>query len=340
MAAVAIEAAGQRVRNCIITIAGAPASQAWRSAAWLPLHHALSASDGSVQVLPYHYDLRSCGLAQHGAQLAEVLSDFRGLQAAAARTLASSDAPTGLPPQDDYPTLSIVTHGLGALVLRAAFAHMHGGSSCAPSSVALHHAVLLAPPNRGSALTRRLFSHAAGRAALRAWCGTHVAEELGTCGSDYFDSLGFLPAHTRVLILAGISPSSLIMRAAARGYPPRSVGDGVLSVAETDMLIAPPDAQQGQGAHGYATAWLERELMRNASAHGGMQHAADRAHAPMPSHAVRVCVAPAGHHSLLLHPRVWALTRAFIRGDTSVYARAQRLMWERPYVRTRRDDVL
>ena len=116
--------------------------------------------------------------------------------------------------------VSFVTHSLGGLVVRAAL----NRPDC-PAEARRGRAVLLAPPNRGSALARKL----SGAAPVRWVFGRHAGRELMETPEDGFDALGVFPDSCEVLVLAG-----------AAGANPWIPGpdDGKVGVEETRLRTA------------------------------------------------------------------------------------------------------
>jgi pimeloyl-ACP methyl ester carboxylesterase len=111
--------------------------------------------------------------------------------------------------------ISFVTHSLGGLVVRAAL----NRPDC-PAEARRGRVALLAPPNRGSVLARRL----SGFPPARWVFGSHAGRELMTSGD--FDRLGAFPEGLPVLVLAGDA-----------GWNPWIPGpdDGKVGVGETPL---------------------------------------------------------------------------------------------------------
>ncbi len=90
--------------------------------------------------------------------------------------------------------IAFVTHSLGGLVVRAAL----NRPDC-PQEALHGRIVLLAPPNRGSAMARKL----SGLFPARWVFGNHAGRELMETPEDGFDRLGTFPEGVQVLVLAG-----------------------------------------------------------------------------------------------------------------------------------------
>jgi hypothetical protein len=90
--------------------------------------------------------------------------------------------------------ISFATHSLGGLVVRVAL----NRPDC-PAEARQGRVALLAPPNRGSALARRLLGFAPARWVF----GRQAGRELMETPEDGFDALGNFPSSCEVLVLAG-----------------------------------------------------------------------------------------------------------------------------------------
>lgn len=115
--------------------------------------------------------------------------------------------------------VSFVTHSLGAIVLRAALAR--GGEWS--TRLELGRAVLMAAPNQGSALSRRLAAHPLARHPFR-WFAGPTAIELGRAGQQ------LPPPPLPFALIAGA-------RGTPKGWNPLLAGDddGIVTVAETRL---------------------------------------------------------------------------------------------------------
>lgn len=132
--------------------------------------------------------------------------------------------------------LHFVTHGTGALVLRAAL-------SCRDWNGVQSRVVMLAPPNRGSVAARRLWQQhqRLGRPLLQQLLGDSIAQELGEGDAAHFDAYGGMPASFRTWVVAGsglLSPlQERLNIPGLRGgalIPPRyGPHDGLVAVADT-----------------------------------------------------------------------------------------------------------
>lgn len=118
--------------------------------------------------------------------------------------------------------VSFVTHSLGAIVLRAALAR--GGEWS--TRLELGRAVLLAAPNQGSALSRRLAAHPMTRHPFR-WLAGPTAIQLGHVGRE------LPPPPLPFALIAGA-------RGTPHGWNPLLEGDddGIVTVAETRLTGA------------------------------------------------------------------------------------------------------
>ncbi len=90
--------------------------------------------------------------------------------------------------------ISFVTHSMGGLIVRCAL----NDPDC-PSEAKQGRAVLIAPPNRGSVLARKLNKYALPKTIL----GKKAGSQLMTTLPDGFDALGDFPSDMPVLVIAG-----------------------------------------------------------------------------------------------------------------------------------------
>ncbi len=90
--------------------------------------------------------------------------------------------------------INFVTHSMGGLIVRSALNH----PDC-PQGAKKGKAVLLAPPNRGSAFGRRLNRNS----VVREIVGEYSGKQLLTTPLDGFDYLGAFPEQVDVLVIAG-----------------------------------------------------------------------------------------------------------------------------------------
>jgi len=113
--------------------------------------------------------------------------------------------------------IHFVTHSLGGLILRAAL----NRPDCPPEA-RQGRAVLMAPPNRGAIVARRLVSIAPVRWVF----GRYAGQQLMTTPTDGFARLGEFPPTVEVLVIAG--------RAGCNPLIP-GPDDGKVAVAETPL---------------------------------------------------------------------------------------------------------
>lgn len=98
--------------------------------------------------------------------------------------------------QEKHPdaTFYYATHSMGALILRAALS-----SEECPKQVKQGKAVLVAPPNRGSAYGRFLSKFK----KVQKLAGPNAGRQLLFTKKDGFDYLGSFPESLRVMVIAG-----------------------------------------------------------------------------------------------------------------------------------------
>lgn len=153
--------------------------------------------------------LRAAGLTTAALSLASTRAPIEAHAADLRAVLANLDARR----------VSFVTHSLGAIVLRTALA----APGALPESCELGRAVLIAPPSRGSALSRRLASSALTRPFFRAVMGP-TGIQLGTAGAE------LPPPPCPFAIVTGA-------RGNPRGWNPLITGDddGIVTAEETRL---------------------------------------------------------------------------------------------------------
>jgi len=88
--------------------------------------------------------------------------------------------------------ISFVTHSMGGLVLRSAI----NNPKC-PIEAKMGKIILLAPPNRGSIIARKLGKFKLGRLIFGRYAGRELMD------SSNFDYLGNFPPNLPVLVIAG-----------------------------------------------------------------------------------------------------------------------------------------
>lgn len=174
------------------------------------------------RVVQWPYPSRSGSIERHADRLAEALSRI------------ARERP-GQP-------IHFVAHSLGGLIVRAAI-HRPG----CPPEARIGKAVLIAPPNRGSALARALSGSRIGRAVF----GDQAGRELIETPEDGFDALGSFPPAVRVLVIAGDA-----------GFTPGLArpNDGKVSIGET-RLPTPHAHETVHATHSWI-AWSPRAIGR------------------------------------------------------------------------------
>ncbi|MBM3191061.1 MAG: alpha/beta hydrolase [Chlamydiae bacterium] len=146
--------------------------------------------------------------------------------------------------------ISFVTHSMGGLVVRSAVNH----EDC-PIEAKIGRAVLIAPPNRGSAYGRFLNMFE----PFRDIAGPYAGRQLMTTQEDGFDALGQFPSSMEVLVIAGTCGFNLAI-------PGKN--DGKVGVSET-RLSTPHEFKKVFAGHSWichtpktveiASEFLERE---------------------------------------------------------------------------------
>lgn len=144
-----------------------------------------------------------------------------------------------------------VTHSMGGLLLRRAFNH----GNC-PYEAQIGKAVLIAPPNQGSAYARCLYQFKTVQDIL----GPYAGRQLMITDEGGFDCLGQFPSSLSVLVIAGTC-----------GFNPvfKCKNDGKVSVDET-RLSTPHEFKTVFAGHSWichtpktveiAKEFLERDL--------------------------------------------------------------------------------
>jgi triacylglycerol esterase/lipase EstA (alpha/beta hydrolase family) len=113
--------------------------------------------------------------------------------------------------------LCFVTHSMGGLILRKAVSH----EQC-PEEAKIGKAVLIAPPNQGSAYARFLNQFRFVQEVM----GSYAGRQLLTTEKGGFENLGQFPSSMKILVIAGIC-----------GFNPvfNERNDGKVSVGETRL---------------------------------------------------------------------------------------------------------
>lgn len=148
--------------------------------------------------IPWRYEARQETVECHAQRLKEMLKEL-------------ACAHPGEP-------INFVCHSIGGLVLRAAVSL----SDC-PHEAKIGRAVLLATPNRGSMLARKVKEILPIRLAL----GTKSGKELMCYSPEQMEALGTFPCTMQVLVLAGNCGTHL----GFDGMP----NDGFVSLDETRL---------------------------------------------------------------------------------------------------------
>lgn len=116
--------------------------------------------------------------------------------------------------------LCFVTHSMGGLVLRCAMNH-----ALCPDTARTGKAVLIAPPNQGSAYGRFLGQFK----PIRKIVGAHAGRQLTTTPEGGFEELGQFPASMKILVIAGTCGCNPVIK---------GKNDGKVGVEETRLLTA------------------------------------------------------------------------------------------------------
>jgi triacylglycerol esterase/lipase EstA (alpha/beta hydrolase family) len=188
--------------------------------------------DMGWKVYLWFYPSRLKTIEEHGQSLVELLTFI---------TKRHPEAP-----------ICFATHSMGGLVVRSAVNH----DSC-PLQAKMGKAVLIAPPNRGSAYGRFLNSFE----TCREIAGPYAGKQLMTTPEDGFDSLGQFPPSMQVLVIAGTCGFNLTI-------PGKN--DGKVGVNET-RLSTPHEFKKIFAGHswichtpktiGIAKEFLERDYL-------------------------------------------------------------------------------
>ena len=128
--------------------------------------------------------------------------------------------------------IHFASHSMGGLVIRSALNH----PNC-PNEAKIGRAVLVAPPNRGSAFARSL-----GKSFLfKSFFGDKAGNQLRTTESDGFDYLGQFPSTVQVLIISGTAGINPLLN---------EDNDGKVAVSET-CLNTPHYHQNCKAGHSW-----------------------------------------------------------------------------------------
>lgn len=121
----------------------------------------------------------------------------------------------GLTQQNPENRIHFVTHSLGGLILRKAL----NDPKCPPHAL-MGRVVMLAPPNQGSSLARKLYN----QAWFRKLVGDKSGRQLASITKKDILKLGAFPKKMPILVIAGMSGLNPILEGA---------NDGKVTVKET-----------------------------------------------------------------------------------------------------------
>jgi hypothetical protein len=130
--------------------------------------------DEGMHVYLWDYPSRVKTIEEHAACLVEVLN--------------------AIVKKNPAEPIHFVTHSLGGIIVRAALNH----PDC-PEEAKIGRAVLLAPPNRGAALARKLH----GCPMMRWIFGKKAGRQLMTYSPEDMQNIGSFPSTMDVLVVAG-----------------------------------------------------------------------------------------------------------------------------------------
>jgi pimeloyl-ACP methyl ester carboxylesterase len=128
--------------------------------------------------------------------------------------------------------ISFVTHSMGGLIVRCALNRPY-----CPYEATLGRAVLIAPPNRGSILARKLQNYK----LIRWLVGNKAGTQLLETPKDGFDQLGNFPYYMPVLVIAGTFGCNPLIP---------GLNDGQVTVEET-FLKTPHFHEKVSSAHSW-----------------------------------------------------------------------------------------
>lgn len=169
-------------------------------------------SNAGFDVCVWDYPSRKYTIKEHAQRLLPILQ-------------AIAQAKPGIP-------IHFVSHSLGSLILRTTL----NMPNC-PIEAKIGNIVLLAPPNKGSALARSVKDNGLARLLL----GNRSGRELMSYEeSDIINLLGSYPLTAKVLVIAGSRGMNVI-------FP--ETNDGILCISET-TLNTPFYYYQVYTAHG------------------------------------------------------------------------------------------
>lgn len=123
--------------------------------------------------------------------------------------------------QNSEQPIFFVTHSMGGLILRAAL----NDPSC-PEKAKEGKAVLLAPPNRGANMGRKI-NHLR---FAQLFCKPHSGKQLLTTDKDGFESLGEFPPKIQLMIISGTLSINPLLS---------TPNDGIVELEETYLLSTP-----------------------------------------------------------------------------------------------------
>ena len=130
--------------------------------------------------------------------------------------------------------INFVTHSLGGIILRAALNH----PEC-PIEARCGRAVLIAPPNQGALLARKLRKFG----PIKKWLGHKAGKELMEAEEGGFDRFGQFPPDVKVLVIAGTLGGNPLLH---------GPNDGKVLTSET-RLSTPHEYWEIKAGHSWIT---------------------------------------------------------------------------------------
>jgi pimeloyl-ACP methyl ester carboxylesterase len=158
------------------------------------------ARNEGANVYLWDYPSRSKTIEDHAAALVEVLNIIAK--------------------QNPNEPIHFVTHSLGGVIVRAALC-----SPDCPQEAKIGKAVLLAPPNKGARLARRVH----GCPIFRKIFGKKAGYQLMTYTEEDMENIGSFPESKQVMVIAGTKESRLLSKWM------HTPNDGKVTVEETRL---------------------------------------------------------------------------------------------------------